>query len=130
LSLVLDGVHGSLGSPVDGVLEVGVIDELDFWDLLNGWHLESKKSLVLLLSPSGELVVSNLESGLSSVDLLNLSILLGEDLESEHELFFGSIRKSELVQVSNEVLLEESALLVVAQVFHADGVAKEVHLKK
>jgi len=92
LTLVLDGVDGTLGSPVDGVGEV-VGGEGDNGGLVNGLgSLVSEESLVLILGPGGELIVSNGEGVLGvGVDLVDLSILLGVESESELVLFLSSI---------------------------------------
>lgn len=89
LFLVLDWVHGTLGSPVDFNI-VGFWKDLDVFLRLDTSVAE--ESLVLFLGPGGELVVSNGEGVVGvGVDLSNFSILLGEDVHSEGVLFRGSV---------------------------------------
>jgi len=67
---------------------------------------------------------------LTSVDLFDLSILLGIELETEFELLLSAIRDTELSQVSGELVLESNLGGVVADVVSKDdsgSFAKELH---
>merc|ERR1719453_1211371 len=90
LSLVLDWGDGTLGSPVDGVGEVGGVEE-DLGSLVVSWESVSVKLGLLLSSPGGEEVVSNGEAVLAGVDFLDLLVHLGEEVESEVELLLGAV---------------------------------------
>ena len=132
MSLVLDWVDGTLGSPVDGVGEVGDIEDLNvLGEVSVSWHLESEELLVLVMSPGGELVVSNGEGvSLLGVDLLDLLVLLGEELHSEGVLLLGSIGLSE----GSDVLVEgglDTDLLLAVMVLDSEessGFAKVKHV--
>jgi len=79
--LVLDWVDGTLGSPVDGGFEVGLIKDGDVLGLL--LTSETEESLVFSISPGGEHVVSNGEGVLwVGVDLSVFGIVLSEDLSN------------------------------------------------
>lgn len=107
LTLVLDGVDGSLGSPVDGSGDGGVevSDDGVSWELL--WSLVSEHSLELSIGPGGELVVSDGEGvGWVGVDSGVLHVLEGVDAKSELVLLFGSEGESVLSHVSDEGLLD------------------------
>jgi hypothetical protein len=108
LSLVLDGVDGSLGSPVDGGGEAGLVKELNV--SLSLLSSESEVLLELVLSHGGEHVVSNSEGVLwVRVDDNVLGILGGEDGKSELVLLGGSVGKSVLGDVLNERWLDHGA---------------------
>ena len=98
--MVLDGVDGTLGSPVDlsivGLWEGDVVSDLTLLSSV------TEELLVLEFGPGGHEVVSDGEVGLLSVDLVDLGILLGEEVESEVVLLFGS----EVESVSGDVLDE------------------------
>jgi len=103
LSLVLDGVDSTLGSPVDG--SGGSLWERDDVLLLLD-SLESKKSLVLRIGEGGEHVVSNGEGVVwVRVDLLVLLLLLVEDSKSELVLLGGTVGDSVHRDVLDESLL-------------------------
>jgi len=55
--------------------------------------------------------VSNGEVFLSSVDLVDLGVLLGEEVHSKVELFLSSVRDSIYRHMFDEVLLELKFLL-------------------
>jgi len=90
LSLVLDWGDGTLGSPVDGSLEVGGVEE-DLVSGVIGWELVSVKLGLLVFGPGGEEVVSDGEIVLGGVDLLDLLVHLGIEVHSEDELLLGSV---------------------------------------
>lgn len=99
--MVLDWVDGTLGSPVDGFLEVLLGEDDNVLLLLNS--LESEELLVFSISPGGEHVVSNGEGVVDiSVDLSVLGILLSEDVKSELVFLGGSVG----VSVGGDVLDE------------------------
>jgi len=132
LSLVLDGVNGTLGSPVDGVSKVGVVEHGDVLrGVETGWGLESEELLVLLLSPGGELVVANGEGvSLLGVDLVDLLLLLLEDSHSEVVLLLGSVGFAEGGDVLVEGRFQLHLLLAVGRfdVKEASGFAKVKHV--
>jgi hypothetical protein len=107
--LVLDWVDGSLGDPVDLSLKVVGWELGNDIGLVEGlWSSVSEESLVLSGSPGGEHVVSNGEGVLwVGIDLLVLSILLGEDVQSELVLLLGSVGDSVFREVLDESLLGE-----------------------
>jgi len=121
LSLVLHGVDGSLGSPVDGVGEVLGVEDGGLGELKGGGGLVSEESLVLEVGHGGELVVSDGEGVLGGVDLLDLLVLLGELLESEVVLLGGSEGESELGDVLDEVLVSLSGDGLLAEVVESEG---------
>ena len=91
LSLVLDGVDCTLGSPVDFGGEVARVNE-SWGNVLLVHDLGSEESLVFISSPGGELVVSDGESvGLVTVDHLVFGILRLEDGQSEGVFLLGSV---------------------------------------
>jgi hypothetical protein len=102
-SLVLDGVDGTLLSPVNrgsswhGELEV-------FWEGL--WSLVSQESLLLSRGQVGELVVSISGRSVHGVKLSNISVGLLELLESEFVFLFGSVGLSVLNNVAHERSLD------------------------
>jgi hypothetical protein len=107
LSLVLDGVDGTLGSPVDGGGKVGGIQNFVF-DGLVLESLESEELLVLEVGDGGELVVSNGEWGLLGIDLCDFGVLLGELSKSEVEFLVGSEWETEGGDVLEELWFEFS----------------------
>jgi len=104
--LVLDWVDGTLGDPVDRILKVGGVEDGSLLIREVSWSLVSEESLVLEVGPGGELVVSENERVLGSVDLVDLSILLGKEVHSEVELLLGSVGDTILGNVLHEGLLE------------------------
>jgi len=106
--LVLDWVDLSLVVPVDLGWEVDLGEDLDvLLEVVGVLSSESEKLSVLFLGPGGELVVSDGEGVvLVGVDLLVLGVLLGEDAESEVELFLSSVGESHLVDVVHEGTLD------------------------
>jgi len=115
--LVLDGVNSTLGSPVDGV-SIGWLKSDIVSLVLTSLSGISEKLLVLSISPGGHEVVADGEVLLSGVDLVDLSILLGEEAHSELEFLLGSIGDSVFRHVLNESLLELELIL-------GDGVVSE-----
>lgn len=86
--MVLDSGDATVGSPVDSS-EVALIE--DFWlSVVLNW-LGTHHLLGLSLSHGGEHTVAEFEVALVVVPVLDLSILLLEDLESEIELLSGSV---------------------------------------
>jgi hypothetical protein len=111
LTLVLDGVNGALGSPVNGVLEDwGIEGGVLGW--LSG-SLESEELLVLEVGHGGELVVTNGEWGLLRVDLGNGGVLLGELSKSELEFLISTVWETELGDVVVELGLEFSGVFLL-----------------
>jgi hypothetical protein len=110
LSLVLDGVNGTLGSPVLGG-GVGWLKGNVVSDSLAGLTGITEELLVLGSSPGGHVVVTDGEVLLSGVDLLDLGVLLGEEVHSELEFLLGSVRDSVFRHVLNEGLLELELIL-------------------
>jgi hypothetical protein len=131
LSLVLDGVNGTLGSPVDGIGELGVIEDDNVLGVVL-LTLEAEELLVLLMSPGGHVVVGDGEGVLSGVDLLDLGILDGVLLKSELVLLGGTVHDTELVEMGLEASLDVVELVVLLAVFGLDasvsgGLAEELH---
>ena len=128
--LILDGVDGTLGSPVD--LSLSGLGELD--NVLGLSTAATKNSLVLGVGPGGELVVTKLEVSLLSVDLVDGSILGGVELISELVLLLGAVGEAEVDHVLLEGTLEGLVLgrLLVAVVGldtgPGGGFAEELHL--
>jgi len=126
LTLVLDGVDGTSIDPVDGILEVGGVEDLG--GLLVSIDLGSEESLVLEVGVGGELVVTNGEGGLGRVDLLDLGGLLGEDVSSELVFLLGSVVETvegHVVDESGLDLIRDSGFAVSSEV-SVSG-AKHVH---
>ena len=131
LSLVLDGVDGTLGSPVNGVSEVVGGEDGGLGELSVGGGLVSEESLVLEVGPGGEHVVLEDKGVLGGVDLLDFGVGLGEEVESEVVLLLGSVGKSPLGDVLDEGLLglEGNGLLAdISKSHHGKGSTKCVHL--
>ena len=105
-ALVLDGVDLALGSPVDGVSEVGGV-QLGVRGAIVGSLLEAEDSGILLVAPGGELVVAELEAGLAVVNLCHGSIFGHEDLAAVLVLGLGA----ELEAVVSDVLIKCRAVL-------------------
>jgi len=131
LSLVLDSVNSALGSPVNGVGEVGSIKHNNVLAFLS--DSTSEELLVLFMSPGGHVVVADGEGLLAGVDSVNLSVLNGELLVSEAVLLLGSVRDTVLSQVSVEGvvrLVHHVVLLalVVLDTSEGSGFAEELHL--
>jgi len=131
LSLVLNWVDGTLGSPVDlsgvGFLEGNVVS----WELTS-LALVTEELLVLEVGPGGHEVVSDGEVGLLSVDLVDLGILLGVEVESEVVLLFGSEVKTVSGDVLNEGLLDLHGDWLFAELGVTEvggGFAEFVHCK-
>lgn len=130
--LVLDGVNGTLGSPVDGIGELGVIEDDNVLGLVQ-LTLVAEDLLVLVVGPGGHEVVADGEGGLLSVDLLDLSILDGELLKSELVLLGGTVHDAELVEMSLELGLEGSELVLLVALLGLDtsesgGLAEELQI--
>lgn len=130
--LVLDGVDGTLGSPVDLSGEIGGVENLHVLDGVVLGALEAEELLVLLMGPGGELVVAELEGVLSGVDLLDLLVLDGELLKSELVLLGGAEGNTELVEMGLEVGLEGGEVVVLVALLGLDasesgGLAEELH---
>ena len=106
MSLVLDWVDGTLGDPVDLIGKVGGVELGDVVVLEVGWSLVTEDSLGLEFGHGGELVVSEDEGVLGGVDLVDLSILLGEETHSEVVLLLGSEVETMGGNVLHEGLLE------------------------
>ena len=106
VTLVLDLVDSSLGSPVDTGGKTSLLE--------NSWLCSvvlvdsvSKESLELIIGPGRELVVANSEGvGLILVDLSKGGILGGEQAHSVLVLLLGAIAQAEVSHVNNEALLE------------------------
>jgi len=130
LSLVLNWGDGTLSSPVDGVGEVGGVEE-NLASLVMLWKSVSVELGLLLGGPGGEVVVGEGEAVLFGVDLLDLGINLGVKGHSEVELLLGSVGETVLVHVGDEVLLELVVVVVLgAEMLHAGksgSFAEEVH---
>jgi len=127
--LVLDSVDGSLGSPVDGGI-VGLGESGDVSDLTLLTSV-THEFLVLECGPGGHEVVSNGEVGLLSVDLGDLGVLLGEEVESEVVLLFGTEVESVSGDVFNEGLLDLHGDWLLAELGVTEvggGFAEFVHL--
>jgi len=117
--LVLDGVDGTLGSPVDGVGEVGGVENLDVLGLV-GLDSGTEELSVLLMGPGGELVVADGEGVLLGVLGLDELILDGELLKSELVLLGGAVGNTVLVEMGLEVRLEEGELVVLVALLGLD----------
>ena len=115
--MVLDGINGTLGSPVLGV-SVGLWKGDVVGLVLSSLSGVSEELLVLGISPGGHEVVADGEVVLSGVDLLELGVLLGEEAHSELELLLGSVGDSVFRHVLDESLLE-------LEVVMGDGVVSE-----
>ena len=104
--MVLDWVDGALLDPVDGVGKVldGELSNVLVLEVL--WSLESVHSLGLELGHGREHVVLKDERVLGGVDLLDLSVLLGEETHSEVVFLLGSVVESPLLDVLHEGLLD------------------------
>jgi hypothetical protein len=109
--LVLNGVNSSVLSPVNWGWESRDIKDLSIFLLGSTNHLlwlsESKKSLVLSISPGGELVVSKSEWTILSIGLSNEDVLSGELVESELVFLGGTIALTEGGDVLGEFLLND-----------------------
>ena len=115
--MVLDGVNGTLGSPVlGGSVGLWKVDVVGL--VLSSLSGVSEELLVLGISPGGHEVVADGEVVLSGVDLLDLGVLLGEEAHSELELLLGSVGDSVFRHVLDESLLELEVVL-------GDGVVSE-----
>merc|ERR1719213_1578335 len=103
-TLVLDGTNTALRSPVLSgtvlaLIEQGWLSIAHLWDtteVLGGLHV----------SHGGEHVVTELERVLLSVDGVDLSILLHENLESEVVLLLGSVGETLNLHVFSELLVK------------------------
>jgi len=127
LALVLDGVHGALGPPVDGGGDGNRLEGGLSGGLVHG--LVGKDALELFGCPVGELVDANAEG------VVVLGVLLSELGEGVHELLgshlellFGSVALAilgdeleELHLVGREGGVERSALGLVAEGVHGDA---------
>jgi hypothetical protein len=103
LSLVLNWVDGTLGSPVNRGSSWHGEDSV-LWEGL--WSLVSKESLLLLRGHVGELVVSVSGTTVHGVELSNFGVGLLELSESEFVFLFGSIGLSVLNNVAHERSLD------------------------
>ena len=129
MSLVLDGVNGSEGSPVLGGWDS--FGGEDGWLSLGGVSSESENFFVLLSGPGGHEVGSNGEGVCwVSVDLGEFGNLGVEDFLSEHVFFLGSVRDT----VGGDVLEELGGGIdgfVFAEIGESEGeggFAERVHL--
>lgn len=123
LSLVLDRGDGTHGSPVDGGRSLDS-SEAGVGNVSLGAGLgSSEESLVLLVGPGGHFVVSEGVVVLSSVVLLDLDVHGLEVGESEVVLLNGSVGKTELGNMSEEVSVggDDSS---------EEGGGKEFHLNE
>ena len=128
VSLVLDGVDTTLGSPVPSTISRGgeVLDVL----LRGGTTSVTEESLQLSLGPGGEHVVTDGESVLGvSIDALKGQILLNKELESVFVLLFGSVRDTVVLEMSVEGIFEGKDLIEELDL-RSEEFGKEVHLKK
>jgi len=103
LSLVLNWVDGTLGSPVNRGSSWHGEDSV-LWEGL--WSLVSEESLLLLRGHVGELVVSVSGTTVHGVELSNFGVGLLELSESEFVLLFGSVGLSVLNNVAHERSLD------------------------
>jgi len=129
LGLVLDGVDGTLSSPVLGIGKVALIEEK--WLGVGVIDLGTKHLLGLLLGHGGEHVVAESERALSVVPELDLVVLLSEDLESVNVLLFGTEAEAIGVHVSLESLMKLMSvlfLLVETEAEHSGCLGKVHHL--
>jgi len=109
LGLVLNGVNSTLGSPVDGLGEVAVIEVS--WFGVGVIDLGTKHLLGLLLSHGGEHVVSESEGVLIVVPEVDLVVLLLEDRESVHVLLLGTVAEAVSGDMGLESLVELMSVL-------------------
>ena len=123
LSLVLNWVDGTLGSPVNGSWGIDLGELNGVLGGEEGSLLVSEESLVLGVGPGGHEVVSDGEVGVLLVDLLDGGILLGVLVESEFVLGVGSEGESVGGNVLNEGLLDLSTKLFL-------GAEESGHLAK
>jgi hypothetical protein len=132
LSLVLDGVDGTLGDPVDLGVEVLGVENSGFLLGEVSWLFETKESLVLEIGEGGELVVTEDERVLGGIDLLDLGVLLDEEVHSELVLLLGSVVETEGVDVLHEILLDliRDCDLTDEKAEVSTGRAKHVHFWK
>jgi len=113
-SLVLDGGDTSLGDPVDGGLDVGLVEELGGGVGLLELSSVSEHLLHLSRGNIGELVESDGVGSVLGVVLLDGGKLLLELGGSELELSLSSVRLSVLGNVSDELVVlsgEESGVV-------------------
>jgi len=101
--LVLNRVNISLSSPVLGGRKVGIVKK-NFPPGVLGLDPGSGVSLALIMSHGGEEVVLKLERVLLGVDLVDVMILLGEEVESVLKLLSGSNEETLLFDVVHEFL--------------------------
>ena len=102
-SLVLDGVDGTLGPPVD--LSIVGLGELN--NVLLRALAATHDGGELLGGPGGELVVGKHVRSILGVVLVDEGVLLGEELHAEVVLLGGGERKAVLVHVSLEAGVHE-----------------------
>ena len=104
LSLVLHGVDGSLGSPVDG--SGGELKDLSgLGGIEGGGSSVSEESLLLFGGHIRELVMSNGGGSVLGVEGHNVLVGLGEVSESGFVFLLGSVGFSVLNNVVDELLL-------------------------
>ena len=130
VSLVLDGVDTTLGSPVSTVGGRGEVLEVLLGNIAT---LVAEELLELSLGPGGEHVVADGESVLGvSVDLSESLVLGGKELESVFVLLLGGVRELVLSDVLHESRLKSAELIadLVLDTNERGGVAKEVHFQK
>ena len=111
-------MNSTFFSPVD-------LNSVSFWkgnsltsDLVS-LALVAEHLLVLEVGPGRHEVVGDGEAGLSSIDLVDLSVLLGILAKSEFVLLFGTEGESILRDVVNEGLLELKGNWLFAELFVA-----------
>ena len=131
MSLVLDGIDGSLGSPVDGISEIGGVQDLDVVLLV---ELGSEEFLVFGLGPGGHVVVSDGEGvGCVGVDHVVFGVLLVEEGKSESVLLLGSVGDSEVSEMLDESLLDMGfdggGVIAHVKSDESGGGTESVHLK-
>jgi len=131
LSLVLDSVDGTLGSPVDlSIKDFGV--ELLNLSVVHGGWLSGEDLLVLLMGPGGEFVVTENVRVLLSVDLVNFFVLDGELLKSEFVLLIGSIADTKSRNMLHVSLFDHGEvfrLLLTDDSSEGGSFANDVHFK-
>jgi len=97
--LVLDGVHGTVGSPVDSTS----IALLENFLVTLSEAIVTKETLLLTISPSGEEVVANGRGSVrGAVDLNDFLVALFEEIHSEVELLDGTVAEALASDVLHE----------------------------
>ena len=128
LALILDGVDGTLGSPVNVLAKIARIK--NNWLDLGATDLEGTKHLLgFFLGLGREHVVAESEGVLLIVPLLNLVILLLKDLKSVHVLLFGAEAETLGADVSLESLMKLMNMLSLLMESEAEhgGSLRQMH---